>query len=187
MKNSLRIFTFLALTACSSTPPDPKPFGHMRIHLPARAYSVFADDYPYSFEFPAYGEIKKHENDWSTVQLKPFRADIHLTYKPLNNDLHKYLEESRELVYSHTIKANGIRERVYGNPNTHVYGVLYDISGNAASQLQFFLTDSTDHFLRGALYFWAAPNYDSIRPVLEYLRDDVIHLIETTQWNEPSS
>lgn len=185
MKNSIWAFLFLAIAACSSDNYTPKPFGHVRIHLPERSYVTFSDSFPYTFEFPAYGAMKKRADYWSTVQLLPFKSDIHLTYKPLNGDLYKYLEESRELVYNHTSKADGIQERVYANPEADVYGVLYEISGDAASQLQFFLTDSTDHFLRGALYFRATPNYDSIRPVFDYLKEDVVHLIETTEWNQP--
>lgn len=176
----------MLLIACGSDDYTPKPFGNVRIDLPERSYTAFIDTFPYSFEFPAYGAIKLRKDYWSTVQLKDFKSDIHLTYKPLNNDLYKYLEESRELVYNHTGKADGIQERVYENAETDTWGVMYEISGDAASQLQFFITDSTDHFLRGALYFRATPNYDSIRPVFEFLREDVIHLIETTRWNEPS-
>ncbi|MCE2496032.1 MAG: gliding motility lipoprotein GldD [Flavobacteriales bacterium] len=186
MKNSIFALALLAFIACSSDDFTPKPFGNVRIELPERSYKSFNDTFPYRFEFPAYGEMKKRRDYWSTVQLKNFKSDIHLTYKPLNNNLYKYLEESRELVYNHTSKADGIQERVYENSEAQTWGVLYEISGDAASQLQFVITDSTDHFLRGALYFRATPNYDSIRPVFEFLREDVIHLMETTRWNEPS-
>lgn len=181
----LAIFA-LFLTACSSKAPVPKPFGHVRIDLPEHNYVQFAEDYPYTFEFPAYGTMRQRPDYWCTVEMKDFKSDIHLTYKPLDGDLFKYLEESRDLVYNHTSKADGIQERLFMNPDRRVYGVMYEISGDAASQLQFFITDSTQHFLRGALYFRATPNYDSIRPVFEHLRDDVIHLMETTEWNQPS-
>ncbi len=170
-------------SACGRKDITPLPFGHFRITLPQRAYSTFDEGFPYSFQYPNYGRVKERANYWSTVELPQFKSDIHLTYKPLDNDLYKYLEESRDLAYNHTGKADGIQEQVYLNPDTKVYGVLYEITGDAASQLQFFVTDSTNHFLRGALYFRATPNFDSIRPVFEYLREDVVHLIETTTWN----
>ena len=182
-KRTLVLLTLLISAACGRKDYTPLPFGHFRIDLPERNYASFDRGFPYSFEYPSYGKVIERTDYWSTVNLSPFKSDIHLTYKPLDNDLYKYLEESRDLVYNHTGKADGIQEQVYVNPDTRVYGVLYEITGDAASQLQFFVTDSTQHFLRGALYFRATPNFDSIRPVFEYLREDVIHLIETTTWN----
>nr|MBD3622879.1 gliding motility lipoprotein GldD [Sunxiuqinia sp.] len=93
------------------------------------------------------------------------------------------MEESRRLAYDHSIKADAIEERVFVNPDKDVYGTIYYIEGNAASPIQFYLTDSTRHFLRGALYIREIPNIDSIRPVIDFLRPDIIHLIETTSWN----
>ena len=114
---------------------------------------------------------------------------MHISYFQLQDagiEHRKYLaelmEESRELAYKHSIKANAIEEQLYINPDNHVYGILFHIEGNAASPMQFFLTDSTRHFLRGALYIRATPDIDSLKPVVEFLEHDIIHLIETTQW-----
>ncbi len=97
--------------------------------------------------------------------------------------LNQFLEETRKLAYKHTIKADAIEEQVFMNPSKDVYGLIYRINGNAASPMQFYLTDSTSHFLRGALYIRQVPNIDSIQPVLNFLEPDIIHLIETTTWN----
>jgi gliding motility-associated lipoprotein GldD len=118
------------------------------------------------------------------------KAEIHLSYYKLSNQqissrllLNEFMEETRTLAYKHTIKADAIQEQVFMNPAKNVYGLIYKIEGNAASPMQFFLTDSTNHFLRGALYIRDVPNIDSLKPVIDFLEPDIIHLIETTTWN----
>jgi gliding motility-associated lipoprotein GldD len=110
------------------------------------------------------------------------KATIYLTYKSIHNDFNQHMEDSREFVYKHTVKADAIKETFYENEENNVYGILYDIKGNAASSLQFFVTDSTTNFLRGALYFDVAPNKDSLSPVIEYLREDIIQMFESLRW-----
>jgi len=114
---------------------------------------------------------------------------VHISYYSLNNHtkpprelLAEFMEETREMAYKHSIKANAIQERVFLNPDDDVFGIVYHIGGNAASPVQFFLTDSTRHFLRGALYIRATPDIDSLKPVIEFLERDVVHLIETFKW-----
>ena len=97
--------------------------------------------------------------------------------------LSEFIEESRRLAYKHTIKADAINERLFMNPAKDVYGIVYKIEGNAASPMQFFLTDSTLNFLRGAFYIHEVPNIDSLMPVINFIEPDVIHMIETTTWN----
>jgi gliding motility-associated lipoprotein GldD len=113
------------------------------------------------------------------------KAEIHLSYKPVAGNLFIYTEESRELTYKHTQKASAIEERIFVNHSDRVYGTIYLISGNAASPIQFYLTDSIRHFLRGALYIRDVPNIDSLKPVIDFLVPDVIRLIETTVWINP--
>ncbi len=93
------------------------------------------------------------------------------------------MEDSRTLAYKHSQKADAIQEQVFMNPSKNVYGLIYKIEGNAASPMQFFLTDSTNHFLRGALYIRDIPNIDSLKPVIDFLETDIVRLIETTTWN----
>ncbi len=104
-----------------------------------------------------------------------------ISYKPVNNNLNKLVEDARTMVYKHTVKADAINESRFRTPY-NVSGVYYEIGGNAASSVQFFVTDSTQHYLRGALYFNAQPNKDSLAPVVAFLKDDVVQLINTLHW-----
>lgn len=100
----------------------------------------------------------------------------------MSKDVNHYLEDARTMVYKHTVKADAINEKAFINKEKKVYGVLYDIKGNAASSVQFYLTDSVTHFLRGALYFNAEPNKDSLAPAIKFIHQDIERLIETFQW-----
>lgn len=142
---------------------------------------------PYRFEIPVYSKIvadddRLAEPYWVNLKIPQHKAVVHLSYKKVGNNLLKLTEDARTLAYKHSIKADAIDERVFINTEKKVYGTIYLIDGNSASPLQFFLTDSTTHFLRGALYISEVPNIDSIRPVIQFLTPDVIHLIETTEW-----
>jgi len=101
----------------------------------------------------------------------------------VDNNLKTLTEDSRELAYKHTVKAEAIKEKAYNNKDHNIYGIVYQLKGNVASALQFHLTDSTNHFLRGSLYFNTKPNKDSIAPVLDFIEKDVVRLIESTEWN----
>ena len=162
----------------------PKPYGYFRIDFPEKEYTNYVNNYPYKFEYPVYTIIKDYNKDsaWINLVYPENNAIIHITYKEINNNLSIYLEETRNLVYKHTLKADAISETPYLNYNTKVYGILYDIKGNAASSINFFVTDSTKHFLRGALYFHTQPNKDSLSPVIEFIRHDIVHLMETIEW-----
>jgi len=184
---ALLIFVF-AFSACKDE-YTPKPKGYFRIDLPENEYLHFDEDFPYSFDYSKYAEIDIYNRDslWINIEYPRYRATIHLSYKKVdnnndNNNIIKYLEESRALVYKHTIKADAIGEKPWVNRDKKVYGILYDIEGNAASPVNFVLTDSTDHFFRGALYFFLKPNKDSLAPVVEYLRKDITRLIESFEW-----
>lgn len=166
---------------------SPKPRGYFRIDLPEKKYQVFKSACPYQFEFPEYATItdsKMSHNEpcWKDIIFEHFNAKIHLSYKTVENNLPGLLEDSRTFVYKHTIKADAIDEKIYVNQENSVYGILYHIRGNVASTVQFFMTDSTDHFLRGALYFNTQPNKDSLAPVVDFLSQDITHLVETLQW-----
>jgi len=177
----------LALASCKKE-YTPKPRGYFRIDFPEKSYHTLEHDLPYSFEIANYSKpvaAKVSDSDSSsiTISTPANKADLHLSYAQLKNDLKKHMEESRRLAYDHSIKADAIEERLFVNSDRNVYGTIYYIEGNAASPIQFYLTDSTNHFLRGALYIREIPNIDSIRPVINFLRPDIIHLIETTSWN----
>jgi gliding motility-associated lipoprotein GldD len=165
----------------------PKPRGFFRIDLPEKEYRKYDTICPFIFEYPVYGKIsykvgKKTEPCWFNLDFPHFRAIIHFSYKTVNKNLGILLKESYDYAYSHSIKADAITEQPWQNTENKVYGILYDIKGNTASSIQFFLTDSTSNFIRGALYFSAEPNADSLSPVIQFLREDIIHLVETFKW-----
>jgi gliding motility-associated lipoprotein GldD len=166
----------------------PKPRGYFRINFPEKKYQLFKNNYPYSFEYPVYSQIipdtiGKAEPFWIDVNIPGNKAKFHLSYKKVQGNLAQLTEDSRELAYKHAIKATSIDEKNYINPENKVYGTVYYIKGNAASPMQFYLTDSTKHFLRGSFYISEVPNYDSLLPVITYLETDITHLIETFNWN----
>jgi gliding motility-associated lipoprotein GldD len=183
---SLQLILLLFFYSCNQD-YVPKPRGYFRIDMPEKKYSRFSPaDCPFSFEIPQYVSVVRDTNNlaepcWMYIKFSRFNGEIFLSYKEVKNNLNKFLEDSHTLVYKHTVKADQITEKRVGNTN-NVYGILYDIGGNAASSVQFFATDSTKHFIRGALYFNVAPNIDSIRPVLNFIKKDVQHLINTMEW-----
>lgn len=163
---------------------SPKPKGYPRLHFPEKKYHTYTPACPYTFEISDLSSIKvKNDSCWCDIVYPAYKASIHLSYKPVrNNNISQYIEDSRDFAIRHQIKATGLNESIIIRDTAKVYGLLYDISGNTASSVQFYLTDSTRHFLRGALYFNVAPNIDSLQVVIDYIRKDIIHLIKTTQW-----
>jgi gliding motility-associated lipoprotein GldD len=173
---------------CRET-PVPKPRGYFRIDLPAKEYRTYDTICPFIFEYPVYGNIsynvgKQSEPCWFNLEFPRYKAIIHFSYKSLNNNLEVILKETYDYAYSHSVKADAITEQPWLDNENKVYGILYDIKGNTASSLQFFLTDSTKHFLRGALYFSSEPQADSLAPVIRFFREDIVHIIETFQWKK---
>jgi gliding motility-associated lipoprotein GldD len=165
----------------------PKPKGYFRMDFPKKKYRLYDSLCPYSFEIPAYSFINrdKHfgsEFCWININFPQYNAQIHLSYKEINNNLDTLFSQSRDFVVKHQVKSTGIDETVIIRDTAKVYGLVYDISGNAASNLQFYLTDSTHHFMRGALYFNTVPNIDSLKIVVDYLRADVLQMIKTFKW-----
>ena len=169
----------------------PKPRGYYRIAFPVKAYKPLDKPLPYSFLIPEYSVVTPDllnlaEKEWITLEIPANHAQVHISYIKINHNLAKLIEESRTLVYNHSGKASSIDEKLFLNPKDKTYGTLYTLKGNAASPMQFYLTDSVSHFLRGALYIKEIPNYDSLKPVIQFLSDDVIKMIESTKW-EPAN
>ncbi len=186
MKYSLIYIIPLLLFACNES-YSPKPTGFLRIDYPQKQYIASNMNLPYSFEYPVYGKLLKDtsriaEKYWTNIVFLQFNGKIHISFKNIDNNLPELIEDSRRLAYKHTIKADEINEVFLSYPDKKVHGILYDIKGNAASSVQFFLTDSTKNFLRGSLYFAAKPNKDSLAPVIDFFRKDIDHLIETFSW-----
>ena len=183
---ALMLTAALLLSGCGQ-PAVPRPAGYFRIELPEKHYVKYETPCAYSIEYPEYGRINLRpaaatDTCWMDIEFPSFRAMIHLTYFNLNGNLASLTEMSRELAYKHTIRADAIDEKLWADDSSHVYGILYDLKGNTASSVQFYVTDSTRHYLRGSLYFMAQPNEDSLMPVIGFLREDIFHLIETLNW-----
>jgi len=172
----------------------PKPLGYFRIDLPKREYLRFDrpgvnnNDLPFSFEYPAYGIISQEsENEqepgWLNIEFPGYKAKIYLTYKDINNNFEGLMEQTYRMnVKNHISKADAIKEQVFINKENKVFGILYDLKGNTASAVQFYVTDSVKHYLRGSLYFDSEPDADSLEPVISFFRGDIVHLIETLNW-----
>jgi putative hemolysin len=183
---SLIAFIFL-LCSCGGEEPLPKPKGYMRIDLPEKNYVRFSGDCPYEFDYPTYSYVvnkgmKEEEHCFKNIEFEELHGTLHLTYKALNDNVSEFIEDCHELAYEHSVRATSIDRKEFTNDSTKVYGLLYDIKGNAASPLQFYVTDSTRHFIRGAFYFMAKPNYDSIQPVLQFVREDIARFMESVTW-----
>lgn len=179
----------ISFSSCSSD-YTPKPRGYFRIALPEKKYSVLDSIYPYTFEYPSYAiitndPISPEETNWINIEMPVFHGRIHISYKPLTgkNGLVTYTEDARVLALKHMPKASGIRQIAISDPKRSVYGLVYEINGmGAASPYQFYLTDSTKHFIRGSLYFDVIPNNDSLAPVIDFVKTDIQHLFETINW-----
>ncbi|NMC39919.1 MAG: gliding motility lipoprotein GldD [Bacteroidales bacterium] len=185
-KTLYALVVFLAITSCRGK-EVPKPRGFFRIDFPEKRYMIFDSDCPFNFEYPVYGKISNDVADntkpcWFNIEFPGYKSVIHMSYLPVNNNLAGLLRESNEFVYSHTVRADAITEQPYRDTVNRVYCMLYDIKGNAASSVQFTATDSTGHFLRGALYFYSQPREDSLAPAIQFFREDIVHLIETLRW-----
>jgi gliding motility-associated lipoprotein GldD len=175
------------LLSCGGKTFTPKPAGYFRVDLPIKEYQTLEKDCPFTFEFPTYSITKKNINNpnkpcWFDVVFTNLDASIYLSYKPVDSNLNKYIEESRMLAFKHTVKAFDIEQLIINYPEKDVYGLVYQIEGNAASAYQFHLTDNDKHFLRGSLYFNNIPNQDSIQPVLDFIKEDITHIFETFEW-----
>lgn len=178
------VFTF-NLTGCKKN-YYPKPYGYFRVDLPEHRYNKIDTILPYHFEISdiAKIELKKEEQEqyWIDIVYPTLNAAIHCSYKEVNHNLYKLSEDAHRSVYKHLVRADDITEQIFSNPERKVYGIYYDLKGNAASVAQFVLTDSIKHFVRGAVYFNHVPNKDSIAPMSDYIKHDVIRLMESFSW-----
>ena len=181
------IFT---LIACNSE-YSPKPRGYFRIDFPPHVYQSFdRPEFPYSFEYPVYGNIVRDtsffgdrpENPyWINIEFPRFNARIYISYKQVNGNFDKLREDAYKMTYKHTYKASSIEDSLIST-TLGVHGIFFNVGGNAATAKQFFVSDSTRHFLRGALYFDTTPNSDSLSIVNDFLQVDMEHLINSLRW-----
>jgi gliding motility-associated lipoprotein GldD len=179
---TVTLFTlFFAVFGCKDD-VLPKPASYLRLDYPEAEYVDFKGNCPFAFEMNSKAVIKEDKNCGFSINYPKMKATIYLTYKPVNNDINKLLKDAQKLTYEHVIKADDILEQPYINPDHKVYGMFYQVDGNAATNSQFYVTDSIKHFVTGSVYFYAKPNFDSIMPAASYIKNDMQRLMETMKW-----
>jgi len=189
----LLVIAMGCLIACNSNYTSGKRKGYFKIEFPEKKYQLFDQPgYPYTFEYPVYAHVVKDstffgdkaEDWWVNIDVPQFAGRIYISYKEIGsrNNLDTLINDAFKMAYKkHSDIATGITDSLIKTPN-NVEGMYFILSGNTATANQFFLTDSTKHFLRGALYFDAAPNTDSLGIVNDFLKKDLLHLINSLRW-----
>ena len=183
MTNKFIIVALLILISCKEE-TLPKPKAYLRLAYTNANYEQMRNECPYHFEYSTIAKISANDKCWMNIEYPGLRATLNITYRAVENNLKELLLESEKLTYKHSVKADGISAQPYINDKKKVYGSLLEVTGNAASPLQFHLTDSVQHFLTGALYFEVQPNFDSILPAIKYIEKDVKHLMESLEWKD---
>ena len=186
----------LTLISCNKS-SVPKPYGYFRIAVPDTSYINFEDynqspitnnlySYPYTFALSQNAVVQPRSDEpyWIDLVYPDLNATIHCSYKPVRRNLRELTNDALDLVYRNANFASAIPEQGYAHPEANVYGVLFDLEGNTASSCQFFLTDSTRHFFRASVYCNCHPNADSLAPIYQYLRTDVIRMVESFEWKK---
>ncbi|MCV9931418.1 gliding motility lipoprotein GldD [Flavobacterium sp. LS1R47] len=185
LKKSIAITVLFIITLTVVSCKDdvvPKPASYLRLDYAEAKYVNFENQCPFAFEINADAVIKGEKDCGFMISYPKMKATIYLTYKPVNNDINKLLKDAQKLTYEHVIKADDILEQPYLNPDKKAYGMFYQVDGNAATNSQFYITDSIKHFVTGSVYFYAKPNFDSIMPAASYIKNDMQHLMETIKW-----
>jgi gliding motility-associated lipoprotein GldD len=186
MNGRAKLLPLLLLLGGCGSDPVPKPRGYLRIDLPEPAYTAWTDSAVMSLEVPAAARIASRgargAAQWYDIRYPALRGTVHLTWSPVGDDLPQLIEDAHAFKNTHQSKAGGIRSARMIRAEDRVFGTLFNVEGDVASPFVFYLTDSTDNFLYGALYFDAPPNADSLAPVTERVRADMQHLAATLQW-----
>jgi gliding motility-associated lipoprotein GldD len=192
MKSSKALLASLVLASLISCEREylPKPLGYNRIELPRQVYRPLPDSLPYFFEYSTEAILLKdtswiRERYWVEIYYPTIKANVHVTYKKVNNSeklLREYLNDAYVLTAKHQIKASGIDEVIVKTPKGYT-AVIAELQGEVPSQFQFTITDSTENFLRGALYFNTKVNNDSLEPAIDFMKKEIMHLINTMEWN----
>lgn len=178
----------LCLLAACGPDPVPKPKGYFRIDLPTKAYTVWTPECPFTAEIPVYAKVlpgnRPDQNCWYNLTFPDQRAIVHMTYREVHGDLAQLIDDAHSYKSKHEAKAVKISTERVLRDSARVFGNVFDVEGDVASPLVFYMTDSTTNFLYGALYFSAEPNADSLAPVTTRLREDLRHLVGTLRWTE---
>ena len=183
MNHKVFFLTLVLFVSCAED-YTPKPKAFIKLKFPEKKYHIIESQCPFSFEIANYSiVVPSKKNCLFDIDFPKLNGKLHITYLPLYNNLYEHTEQSRKLAYKHNVMADGISEQLYFNDSLNVYGMLYDYTGVTATATQFFLTDSINHFFRGALYFNTEVS-DSILPINNFLKRDIKHLIETFRWKD---
>ncbi len=184
----MRTVLILVALICFASCKDEvivKPSAMIRLEYPTPVYKEISTDCPYAFEKNSQATLQKKKNCWMNLEYPNMKATVYLTYQQIrNNNLDSLLRDAQKLTYDHTIKAETILEQPRVDSLNRVFGMFYMINGDAATQSQFYVTDSLDHFITGSLYFESKPNFDSLYPAVIYLREDIRHIMETIHWRD---
>ncbi|MEJ1221217.1 gliding motility lipoprotein GldD [Sediminicola sp. 1XM1-17] len=162
----------------------PKPKAMLRLEYPEMATKKLEVDCAYGFEYSEQAHLELNKDCSLTLDYPDMKGSIFISYKNVEGNLQKLLSDAQKFSYEHVAKADNILEQPFVNEGDKVYGMYYEVKGNAASQSQFYLTDSISHFVTGSLYFYTKPNYDSILPAAVHLQKDVRQIMETMRWND---
>lgn len=178
------LLTPLLYNCTQSNDALPKPYGNLRLEYPTPSYKPLQSSCPFTFEYEKNAIVQPREEGCRFNLYYPqLKATIYLTYEPINKNLPALLSDAEKSVYlPHTAKASYIDTKNIIRPKNHVFGTLYELGGEAALNYQFHLTDSTKNFLRGAVYFSAHPNPDSLAPAINYMKENVVKLMESITW-----
>lgn len=164
--------------------PVPKPPGELRLEYPKAKYEQYDAGCPYRFEISDFSRVEPAKKPcWIYITYPTMKAKVFLTYFPIENNFVQQVQESERMVYEHTKKASSIETKTFEYPDRKVYGNFYELKGQTAANLQFFVTDSTKHFVTAYLYFNSRPKPDSLAPAVDYIKKDMQHLIDTFEWN----
>ena len=181
-KNCCLFFGLLLFVVSCKDDVLPKPSSQLRLDYPEAQYAAFSNHCPFEFQMNNDAVIKEDKSCGFTINYPKMKATIYITYKSVDKDINSLLRDAQKLTYEHVIKADDIIEQPYINTDKKVYGMFYQVSGNAATNAQFYATDSVKHFVTGSVYFYAKPNFDSILPAESYIKNDMQRLLETIKW-----
>ncbi len=184
IKKVIFIFVSLLLISCGKD-PVPKPYGELRLEYPTPKYQKFENNCAYTFEYSDFANITAAKKPcWYYLNYPKMKAKVFVTYYPIQNDFAQHIKEAEKMVYEHTIKASSIDTKSFEYPEKKVYGNFYELKGQSASNLQFYITDSTKHFVTAYLYFNTRPKPDSLAPAVNYIKNDMKHLLDTFEWKK---
>ncbi len=183
-RTSILFLVFISLIFVSSCKEEtlPKPQGFLRLEYPLPQYEDANIDCPFTFGKNVYSVTKNKKDCDFVLEYPHMKATVFLSYKPVNNNMKELLTDAQAFTYRHVVKAANIIEQPYVNPDKKVYGMYYEVGGDAASGTQFYLTDSIRNFVLGSVYFNVKPNADSLLPASQYLKNDIRLLIESFEW-----